>query len=310
MTIPEVDYASPNASEQLRLACTTVGFFYLVNHGISDALIAQVYQEMTLFFSQPLEDKRLVLANKYMRGYTLMSEETLNPSVQIKGDTKEGYYICRHVPLDSDEMKLPLHGPNIFPNKAKFPTFQETMETYYAAMCQLAFNVARLFAEAAGEKGKFDGLGMFDKPMAALRLLHYSPEKADVNKGIFGAGAHTDYGLVTLLSTDMTGGLQILHEEKWMDVPPRRDAFVVNIGDMAERFTNGKFKSTRHRVVNVSGKDRYSVPFFYDPNFTCQVECFPSCVTDKNPARYPPTTSGQHLLDMYKQTYAAFGNCQ
>ncbi|KAI9994638.1 hypothetical protein PInf_011388 [Phytophthora infestans] len=296
LAIPEVDFSSPNAAEELRRACTDVGFFYLVNHGISDALKAQVYKEMATFFSQPLEEKQKVLANKYMRGYTLMNEETLDPSVQTRGDTKEGYYICRHVPLDSDEMKLPLHGPNVFPDKAKLPTFQETMETYHVAMCELGFNVAKLFADAAGEKGKFDGPGMFDKPMAALRLLHYAPEKSDVDNGVFGAGAHTDYGLITLLSTDMTGGLQIFHEDKWVDVPPH----------MAERFTNGIFKSTLHRVVNVSGKERYSVPFFYEPNFTCQVECFPSCVSEESPAKYPPTTSGQHLVDMYKQTHASF----
>lgn len=304
--IPEVDFSSPNAAEQLRRACTDVGFFYLVNHGIPEPLKRQVYAEMAQFFSQPLEEKQKVLANKYMRGYTLMNEETLDPAKQTVGDTKEGYYICRHVPLDSEEMALPLHGPNLFPDAAKFPTFQPTMEKYHAVMCELGFRVAQLFAEAAGAKGQFDGPGMFDKPMAALRLLHYAPEKSDVDKGVFGAGAHTDYGLITLLSTDSTGGLQICHEGEWIDVPPREDAFVVNIGDMAERFTNGAFKSTLHRVVNQSGKERYSVPFFYEPNFTCQVECFPSCVTEANPPKYKPTTSGQHLVDMYKQTHASF----
>ncbi|KAG7390130.1 hypothetical protein PHYBOEH_007146 [Phytophthora boehmeriae] len=306
VTIPEVDFSSAEAAEQLRRACTEVGFFYLVHHGVADSLKAQVYQEMKHFFSQPLEIKQRVVANKYMRGYTLMNEETLDPKVQTRGDTKEGYYICRHVSLDSEEMQLPLHGPNLFPDTETFPTFQTTMEKYHAVMCDLGFQVAQLFAEAAGAKGYFDAPGMFDKPMAALRLLHYAPEKSDVAAGVFGAGAHTDYGLITLLSTDTTGGLQIFHEEKWIDVPPREDAFVVNIGDMAERFTNGRFKSTLHRVVNSSGKERYSVPFFYEPNFTCQVECFPSCVGADNPPKYKPTTSGQHLVDMYKQTHASF----
>ncbi|RLN86307.1 hypothetical protein BBJ28_00001859 [Nothophytophthora sp. Chile5] len=306
VTIPEVDFSSPDAAAQLRRACTDVGFFYLVRHGVAPALRAQVYAEMRGFFSQPLPEKRKVLANKYMRGYTLMNEETLDPAVQTRGDTKEGYYICRHVPLDSEEMALPLHGPNVFPAAESFPTFQQTMETYHAAMCELGFGVAQLFAEAAGAKGAFDGPGLFDKPMAALRLLHYAAEQSDVAAGVFGAGAHTDYGLITLLSTDANAGLQIFHEGQWIDVPPREDAFVVNIGDMAERFTNGQFKSTLHRVVNGSGKERYSVPFFYEPNFTCQVECFPSCVSAENPAKYPPTSSGQHLVDMYKQTHAAF----
>ncbi|KAG2520783.1 hypothetical protein BBO99_00007134 [Phytophthora kernoviae] len=306
VSIPEVDFSSPNAAEQLRRACTEVGFFYLTHHGVPDSLKSQVYTEMRQFFSQPLEEKQKVLANEYMRGYTLMNEETLDPTVQTRGDTKEGYYICRHVSLDSEEMQLPLHGPNVFPDTATFPTFQETMEKYHTVMCDLGFSVAKLFAQAAGAKGHFDGPGMFDKPMAALRLLHYAPEKSDVAAGVLGAGAHTDYGLITLLSTDTTGGLQIFHEGQWIDVPPREDAFVVNIGDMAERFTNGSFKSTLHRVVNSSGKERYSVPFFYEPNFTCQVECFPSCVSADNPPKYKSTTSGQHLVDMYKKTHASF----
>ncbi|KAG6572706.1 gibberellin 2-beta-dioxygenase [Phytophthora cinnamomi] len=219
---------------------------------------------MRAFFGQPLAGKRKVLANESMRGYTPLHEETLDPAVQTRGDTKEGYYICRHVPPDSADMQLPLHGPNVFPDASAFPTFRATMETYHAAMCALGFGVAQLFA--AGHKGRFDGPGMFDKPMAALRLLHYAPEKSDVARGI-------------------------RHDGQWVDVPSRADAFVVNIGDMAERFTNGRFRSTLHRVVNTSGQERYSVPFFDEPNFTCVVECFPSCVSAENPAKYPPTTT-------------------
>jgi isopenicillin N synthase-like dioxygenase len=306
LAIPEVDLSRADASEQLRRACTEVGFFYLVHHGVDAALLAQVYAEMATFFHQPLEEKRKVLANEYMRGYTLMNEETLDPAKQTQGDTKEGYYICRHVDLGSDEMQLPLHGPNLFPDEAKFPGFKPTMEAYHARMCALGFQVAQLFAEAAGAKGAFDADGMFDKPMAALRLLRYGAVKSEVDKGVFGAGAHTDYGLITLLSTDENAGLQIHYQGEWADVPPRPDAYVVNIGDMAERFTNGAFKSTLHRVVNVAGKERFSVPFFYEPNFTCKVEPFPSCVSTDNPPKYASTTSGEHLVEMYRQTHAAF----
>lgn len=142
--------------------------------------------------------------------------------------------------------------------------------------------------------------------MAALRLLRYGAVKSDIQSGVFGAGAHTDYGLITLLSTDENPGLQIFLQGEWIDVPPRADAFIVNIGDMGERWTNGVFQSTRHRVVNLTGKERYSVPFFYEPNYSCSVACFPSCVSASNPAKYAPTTSGEHLVEMYRQTHAAF----
>lgn len=161
--IPEVDMSSPDAAEQLRRACTDVGFFYLVKHGISAELLASVYAEAAGFFHAPLDVKRQSLANKYMRGYTLMNEETLDPDVQTQGDTKEGYYICRHVELDSEEMRLPLHGPNVFPDAEAFPAFKGTMERYHAELCSLGFRVAQLFAEAAGAKGAFDADGMFDK---------------------------------------------------------------------------------------------------------------------------------------------------
>lgn len=284
-----------------------VGFFYLVRHGVDAALIQRVYTEMKLFFSQPQQEKERVLANEYMRGYTRMNEETLDPTVQTRGDTKEGYYICRHVDLDSPEMQYPLHGPNLFPDARQYPHFQPVMEKYHATMTALGFTVARLFADAAGAPGAFDGPGRFDRPMAALRLLHYDAVPSDVASGVFGAGAHTDYGLLTLLSTDENPGLQIwTKDEQWMDVPPRADAFIVNIGDMGERWTNGVFKSTRHRVVNAAGQARYSVPFFYEPNFTCKVECFASCVSERHPATYPSTTSGEHLVAMYQATHAAF----
>ena len=161
--------------------------------------------------------------------------------------------------------------------------------------------------------------------MAALRLLHYAPQKSDVENGVFGAGAHTDYGmqqvhqyacrwiydvvivgLLTLLSTDDNPGLEIFYEGHWHSVPVRKDAFVVNIGDMTERWTNGLFRSTRHRVVNKSGTERFSAPFFYEPNFDCLVKVFQSCVSEDHPSRYPPTTSGQHLLDKYRKTHADF----
>ncbi len=141
---------------------------------------------MAFFFHQPLEEKMKVEANKYMRGYTLMNEETLDAKTQkcgkdgnvyefvtfmihamimqtAVGDTKEGYYICRHVDLDSEEMKLPLHGPNLFPNEQNYPNFKRVMEQYHVELCKLGYGVAQLFAEAAGASGEFAKEGMFDK---------------------------------------------------------------------------------------------------------------------------------------------------
>ncbi|KAH9191193.1 hypothetical protein AeNC1_006828 [Aphanomyces euteiches] len=304
MEIPVVDCSSADASSQMRQACIDVGFFYLANHGIPDGLITSVYDEMRHFFSQTDEEKRKVLANENMRGYTAMNEEILDPAVQTRGDTKEGYYICREA--QDDELHLPLHGKNVFPDPVAYPSFRPVMQEYFNRMSTLGYHVAQIFASAAGAPGAFAEPGMFDRPMAALRLLHYSDCKSDIDSGIFGAGAHTDYGLLTLLSTDENPGLEIYHNQEWIAVPVRPNCFIVNIGDMGERWTNGLFKSTRHRVVNRLGVERYSIPFFYEPNFSCLVTCLPSCVSASNPAKYQPITSGNHLLEKYRETHESF----
>lgn len=149
--------------------------------------------------------------------------------------------------------------------------------------------------------------------MAFLRLLHYSSEKSNVEKGVYACGAHSDYGMVTILAMDDNPGLQIMlcdkdaDRETWIDVtPPPIGTFVVNLGDMLERWTNAKYKSTIHRVVSVSGKERYSIPFFYEPAFDTVVSCLECCIGEDGIVKYPKTTSGEHLLSKYRETHSDF----
>eukprot|EP00882_Tetradesmus_deserticola_P026949 GHRQ01029774.1.p1 GENE.GHRQ01029774.1~~GHRQ01029774.1.p1 ORF type:complete len:192 (+),score=75.26 GHRQ01029774.1:466-1041(+) len=146
----------------------------------------------------------------------------------------------------------------------------------------------------------------FTHPMVALRPLHYTAEVSAPASGVFGAGAHSDYGMLTLLATDEVPGLQVHLDGSWQAVQPLAGAFIVNLGDMLERWTNGLFKSTLHRVINTTGQERYSIPFFFEPNFTTRVECLPCCVTEERPPAYPPTTAGEHLLAKYAQTHAGY----
>eukprot|EP00898_Chlorokybus_atmophyticus_P003033 jgi/Chlat1/3730/Chrsp259S03882 len=314
-SIPVVDLALPRdaAVAALRSACEEYGFFYLTNHGVDVSLIEAVYAHARAFFALPLETKMRTLADANNRGYTPVREETLDPANSSQGDSKEGYYIGKEVAAGSEQAQKPLHGPNQWPDSELLPGWREIMEEYLHQIRELGMRVTRLIGEALGlQDGFFDQPGRFDDPMVFIRLLRYAPEPSRPDEGVYAAGAHSDYGMLTLLSTDNKPGLQINLRDKqtgqltgWIEVPPKPEAFIVNLGDMLERWSNDSFRSTLHRVINTQGCERFSIPFFFEPNFDCVVECLGECCKDR-PPRYPPTTSGQHLLDMYKATHAGY----
>ena len=314
MTIPTISLGAPTdeVSAALRDACTTVGFFYLKDHGITDRLLREVLRQSAVLFALPDDQKRTLSDPTLERGHTRFGEETLDPAHQpTRGDTKEGFYI-REEASAMDVSKL--QGPNVWPTPTNCQltddqcrAFRKTMETYLSDATKVCLRLVRCFALAVGsDPCVFDR--HFTKPETTLRLLRYSTEASDQKAGLYACGAHSDYGMITLLLTDENPGLQVQSNDgNWMGIPPKRGAFVVNIGDMFERWTNGRFKSTQHRVITPKGADqRYSVPFFFGPNFNALVECLESCQDSEHPPRYPPITAGQHLLDMYKKTHADF----
>jgi len=301
----------------LRSASTDCGFFYLENHGISPQLLQETMEQTKLLFDLPLAEKQRLSDKVMSRGYTAMEEETLDPQKQTKGDTKEGFYIGKDVPVDDAEYNpAKLSGPNQWPSAEASPsfrdpaTFQAVMNDYRAECHRVGFRLVQLLAMAIlgldDDEHYFDA--HFQNPLLTLRLLHYSQEPSQIDHGIYACGAHSDYGMITLLLTDDNPGLQIFLTEtqEWIDVPPRPDAFVVNLGDMLERWTNGLFRSTIHRVVTNGTAERYSIPCFYDPHFDTMVRVLDVCCSDDHPPQYPPTTSGKHLMDKYKQTHADF----
>eukprot|EP00250_Pteridium_aquilinum_P019836 c24593_g1_i4 orf=146-994(+) len=263
--------------ELLRTACLDCGFFYIVNHGISPAFMQQVFEESRKFFALPLEDKAKCLRNKNHKGYTPFLDQTLDPANQSKGDCKEGYYVGVEVPKDAPRASISHYGANVWPSEDLLPGWRDTMETYHAQAMKVGLRVATLIALALNlEHDFFTRPERMDCPIAVLRLLHYSGEKSDPEHGIFGAGAHSDWGLLTLLACDGTPGLQICkdkHSEPrvWENVQPVEGAFLVNLGDLLERWSNNFFRSALHRVIT-SGKERYSIAFFMDPNHDCLVE--------------------------------------
>ena len=293
-------------AEQIGRACRHIGFFYIVNHGVPHELIARTFAETQRFFALPLEAKKRIdiAGSPCHRGYFALGGENLDPAKQTEtGDLKEGLKIGRDLAPDHPLVTAgtPLHGPNQWPEG--LPGWRETMEECYGALSRLGYGVMQAFALALALPEIF-----FDDkltgPMATLGPLHYPPQGGKITEHRIGAGAHTDFGCLTILAQDDAGGLQVQNcTGRWLDAPPIAESFVVNIGDMMARWTNDLFASTRHRVVNVSNRERYSMPFFYDPDFDADLTCLATCQGSDNPPRYPPTTGGQHLLDMIDATF-------
>lgn len=288
----------------LRAACLDKGFFYISHHGVSEDLVADVFAQAANFFALPPAQKAEVdkSKSKANRGYEPLQGQTLEPGAPP--DLKEGYYIGPEHAADDPRVRAGMfnHGANQWP--APCPRFKPAMESYLKVMLDLSATMMRGIALSLDlPENYFDGYNA--DAMATVRLLHYPPQPAQGNPAQKGAGAHTDFGGLTLLRQGDVGGLQVWDQVSggWIHADPLPGTYVVNLGDMISRWTNDRYRSTVHRVVNTSGKERYSVPFFYTGNYAYEVSCIPTCLAPGEQPKYPPITVEQHMRAMYSRTY-------
>ncbi|MFC3902222.1 Isopenicillin N synthase [Acinetobacter marinus] len=312
-SIPVIDIAglfSEQKSERIAVAktigqtCLDKGFFYIQNHGIDANLQQQVFAQSQQFFALDEQQKNRIHKNLSIanRGYEPLKNQTLEAGTPA--DLKEGFYCGREYAPNSIEVhqKKFNHGPNQWPTE--LDGFADTMMAYQAQLEQLAKTLMRGLALSLNlDEFYFDTFSQ--DALITLRLLHYPPQPANPEPNEKGCGAHTDFGALTLLLQDQNGGLQVWdnQHQDWIDAPPIEGTYVVNLGDLIARWTNDRYKSTLHRVINRSGRERYSVPFFFAGNPDYQVSCLNCCLDDTQTAKYPATTVEQHFIEMYRRTY-------
>lgn len=309
-SIPVIDISTlvdgsdeAGVAAKLRDAAERVGFLYVIGHGIPKAMVDGMFAQAQAFFDRPMDEKMAVHIGTWPvhRGYFPLFEENTDPA--MTADLKEGFDIGRDLGPDDPEVLagLPLHGANQWPQGD--PSFRAAADAYFNALCRLGERLMRGFAIALDLEPDFFA-DKIDRPLAQLRLLHYPPQSGHVVARTIGCGAHTDYGCVTILAQDANGGLQVRNTEgDWIAAPPIPGAFVVNLGDQMARWTNGRFQATPHRVINVSGKERYSMPFFFDPNWEAEIACLPSCEIPGEAPKFAPVLAGPYLQSRFDATF-------
>ncbi len=313
MNIPLINIASlytDDEPEKLKVAeaidnaCQKSGFFYIQGHPISRTRIQEMRALSKAFFALPEEEKvkiDITLSDNH-RGYGRMMAEQLDPERPC--DIKETFDMGLNLPPDHALIgpERPLYGPNQYP---PIPAdFQQQMERHYWDMLELGKTILSALAIALGINKTFFA-DKFQHPLSVLRFIHYPDVPHKGSDKHIGAGAHTDYGCITILWQDEVGGLQVqdTHGE-WIDAPPIEDAFVINIGNMMARWSNDRYKSTPHRVFSPSGDERYSMPFFVEPDFDTDVSCLENCCPSGETPKYEPISAGDWMIYCFNNTYA------
>ena len=291
--------------EKLAWAASEIGFIYVCNHGIPTATFDFARQAALEFFRLPQELKLRASTNAFHHGYLRPGSTRMDDDAPI--DLKESF----NWGMESGEIGLaagphgepanPLFGPNTWP--PDLPSLKPAVYPYFEAASACAKDLLRGFALAA-QLPEEHFTRCSDRPISRGSLQYYPPQPDDVKSPWFGVSAHTDFGMLTVLCQDQLGGLELeLPGGGWVGVPPIPDTLVVNVGDLLARWSNGRYRSTPHRVVNTSGRERLSLVLAYDPNYATLVSAADFCRPGQA-AQSDPISCGDYLMWRFKKAFA------
>ncbi len=299
---------------EIRSACRECGFFYVIGHGVPAELSAGLERAARAFFALPVADKMeiaMARAGAAWRGYFPVGGELTSG----RPDIKEGLYFGSELPDDHPRVVrgLPLHGRNLFPSSV--PELRPIVLAYLDALTGAAQTVLRGVAASLDLPVDYFATRYTADPTVLFRIFHYPPSPSPSDEA-WGVGEHTDYGLLTLLAQDESGGLEVRTPSGWIEARPIPGTLVCNLGDMLDRMTGGWYRSTPHRVRNLGPRPRLSFPFFFDPDFEAEVPPLPApAATD--PAGHPrwdgqdlrafTGTYGDYLLAKVSRVFPALG---
>lgn len=300
--LPVIDFAAVRAGDpqgtraaagRIRAACIETGFFYIRNHGIPQDVIARAVAVSQRFFRLPVEEKKRVAVNRTHRGFNALGDALMYGA--SKPDYKEFFSVGLELPEDDPDVVAgqALRGPNNWPEF--MPELRPALYDFYEALGRCGEDLLRAVAVSLDVDEDFFR-GKYTKPLQRTQVVYYPPHPQSVDEDLFGVAPHTDFGCITLLWQDDNGGLEVRHRNgQWIQAAPMDGTFVVNVGDLLGRWTNDRFASTLHRVINRSGRERFSIATFYDPSYTAVVDPRDLGTSDGE-CRYQPVAAGEHIV--------------
>ncbi len=320
-TIPVIDLgpylagdagALDRTAAELRIALTEIGFYFIVNHGVPREQIRGVFDQVKRFHAQPVDRKLALKLNPDGTGYMPMRGNTLRTSTvqtNTKPNLNEAFFVKRELPPDHPDLLSGrrYRGPNRWPEG--LTGFREAIVDYCNTMERLVQKMVCLYARALDLPAAY-----FDTPFEdlqfSLRMTHYPHQDGPVEDE-FGLAPHTDTSFLTLLAPNDIPGLSIRTQSgKWIDAPAIDNAYVVNGGQMLQRWTNDTFLATPHRTINRSGGERYAIPFFCDSNIDWPIAAVPTTVGPDRPPKYPTTYYSDYMAWYQKRNYDVLNEAQ